>query len=258
MGRRPYRPVHDLMQRMAEARHAGAAGDTLLFVEHEPVITLGRGARAAHVLVPDGARAERGVDLVETGRGGDVTYHGPGQLVCYPILDLKPDRCDVRKYVSDLAKIMIRAVRLYGIGAGLVPGNIGTWVDLASPSAWPEEGAPEEPAKIGAIGVRLSRWITTHGFALNVSTNLEDFQMIVPCGIRAHGVTSLRELTNDAPSLLDLAGACLPIFAETFEARVSSLEDWSDAGIGDLYEGLGAGPHEAPARELPQGPVARA
>lgn len=245
------------MQRLAEARHAGGAGYTVLFVEHEPVITLGRGARAAHVLVPDRARAERGVDLVETGRGGDVTYHGPGQLVCYPVLDLKPDRCDVRKYVSDLAKIMIRAVGLYGVGAGLVPGNIGTWVDLASPGAWPAEGVPEEPAKIGAIGVRLSRWITTHGFALNVSTNLEDFQMIVPCGIRAHGVTSLRELTNDAPSLLDLAGACLPLFAETFEAAVRSLEDWSDAGVDALYEGLGAGLY-APSAEPPEGPIATA
>ena len=146
----------------------------MLLLEHEPVITLGRGAKAEHILVPASARAARGIDFAETGRGGDVTYHGPGQLVVYPILDLKPDRCDVRRYVNDLTEVMVRTVRTFGIGAGRLTGKIGAWVE-ASPAVWPEKlRCATQPRSEPSASV-FSRWITLHGFALNVTTGLSGF-----------------------------------------------------------------------------------
>ena len=160
LGRVPYKPVHELQQELVEARQAGRVADTLLLLEHEPVITLGKGARAEHVLLDAATRAHRGIDLEETGRGGDVTYHAPGQLVAYPIFDLKPDRCDVRRFVGDLAEVMIRVGRKFGVDAGTIRAQIGAWVDLASPGAWPGEDAAVRPAKIGAIGTPRARvWL---------------------------------------------------------------------------------------------------
>jgi lipoyl(octanoyl) transferase len=182
LGRVSYADALELQRSLVEDRRAGRIGDVLLLLEHPHVITLGsrRETARANVLATPARLAELGVEIHETGRGGDVTYHGPGQLVAYPILDLKPDRADVYTYVRNLEEVMIRVSAGLGVEAGRIEGLTGAWVG---------------GSKIGAIGVRISRWITSHGFAYNVNTNLDYFNLIVPCGIRDHGVTSLaREL----------------------------------------------------------------
>ena len=232
LGRVAYGAAHELQERVLRARIAQEIGDTILLLEHEPVITLGRGADASHVLLDEAQRGKRGIALHETGRGGDATYHGPGQLVAYPIFDLRPDRCDVRRYVRDLAEVMIALAGTYGVGAGLMPPDpkyIGVWVDRDEPSRWTplEEGDAVYPhrnvAKIGAIGVRLSRWCTMHGFAFNVSTRLDDFAAIVPCGIKEYGVATLESLGVTVPTVEAAATASLPHFAARFDAEVSLL-----------------------------------
>jgi len=182
LGRIDYQAGLDLQAALVEDRRAGRIGDTLLLLEHPPVITLGVKTRhgAKHIIASDEELARQGVTVHETGRGGDVTYHGPGQLVGYPILDLKPDRCDVHRYVRDLEEVLIVALRDFGIEGGRVKGLSGVWV-----------GPEGKERKIAAIGVRISRWITSHGFALNVATDLRHFQLIVPCGIADRGVTSI-------------------------------------------------------------------
>ena len=179
LGRVPYAEGLDLQGRLVAERQAGRIADTLLLLEHDPVFTLGRNARAEHVLFPEAELRARGFEVFETGRGGDVTYHGPGQVVGYPILDLAPDRCDVHRYVRDLEEVLIRTCLDYGVTAGRVAGMTGAWVG---------------EAKIGAIGVRIARWVTSHGFAFNVGGDLGAFGLIVPCGIRGRGVTSLERL----------------------------------------------------------------
>jgi lipoyl(octanoyl) transferase len=229
LGRRRYAEVHALQERLLDARMRGAVGDTLLLLEHEPVVTLGRGAHAENVLVPKDELARRGIDLHETGRGGDVTYHGPGQLVAYPIFDLHPDRLDVRRYVRDLARVMIALAGDHGVEASFIEGDsklVGVWVDQESPARWPgdprtPEGA-RSPAKIGAIGVKLSRWVTMHGFAFNVATDLDAYRVIVPCGISAYGVTSLATLGMSPPSVEDVARASVAHFERVFEAEAAS------------------------------------
>jgi lipoyl(octanoyl) transferase len=225
LGRVRYAAAHALQERLLDARIRGEIGDELLLLEHEPVVTLGKGAKEENVLVPRADLARRGIDVHETGRGGDVTYHGPGQLVAYPIFDLHPDRLDVRRYVRDLARVMIALAADHGIGASFIEGDsklVGVWVDEASPRAWPGDprspGGAAKPAKIGAIGVRLSRWVTMHGFAFNVTTALDGFQLIVPCGITHYGVTSLAALGIAAPSVEDVARASVVHFARVFEA----------------------------------------
>ena len=177
----PYADALALQRSLVEDRRAGRIPDTLLLVEHPHVLTLGvRGdGGRSHILATPEALAARGVDVHETGRGGDITYHGAGQVVGYPILDLKPDRCDVHRYVRDLEEVLLRTTADYGIGAQRVAGLTGVWVG---------------GDKLAAIGVRIARWITSHGFALNVSTELDYFNLIVPCGIRDRGVTSLSRL----------------------------------------------------------------
>ncbi|MBV9109422.1 MAG: lipoyl(octanoyl) transferase LipB [Gemmatimonadetes bacterium] len=168
-----------LQAELVAQRRAGEIPDTLLLLEHPHVITLGSGAHDENVLVSPEERAERGIELFETGRGGDVTYHGPGQLVGYPILDLKPDRQDLHRYLRDLEEMLIGVLGEFGLAGSRKEGLTGAWVG---------------DRKLAAIGVRVSSgWITSHGFALNVSTDLSFFGAIVPCGIRDHGVGSISE-----------------------------------------------------------------
>jgi lipoyl(octanoyl) transferase len=192
-----------LQRGLVEDRRAGRIPDTLLLLEHPPVITVGvRGdGGRSHILATPDRLAELGIEVHETGRGGDVTYHGPGQIVGYPILDLKPDRCDVHRYVRDVEEVMIRACSDYGIEAGRIPGLTGTWV-----------GAE----KIGAIGIRISRWITSHGFAFNVTPNLDHFGLIVPCGIGDRGVTSLARLTGTNVQIREVEEVLIARFKDVF------------------------------------------
>lgn len=224
LGRRPYASVHDLQQRVVEARLAGRVGDTLLLLEHHPVVTLGRGAKQEHLLLSSNAMRARGIEVVPTLRGGDVTFHGPGQLVGYPIVDLAPDRCDVRRYVRDLLATMMTLAADFGIDAGIIDRYPGIWVDQASPSRWPGEGKASRPAKLGAVGVRITRWTTMHGFAFNARTDLSGFGVIVPCGIREFDVTSLQALCGEAPSPERLAKRAAQVMCERLDARLSCYE----------------------------------
>jgi len=207
LGRLDYAEALVLQQEFVEARRAGAIGDTLLLLEHPPVITLGARTRGAttHIVASESELAREGVAVVETGRGGDVTYHGPGQLVGYPILDLRPDRCDVHRYVRDLESALEHAAGLLGVRAGRVAGLSGVWV-----------GRPDREEKLAAIGVRISRWITSHGFALNVATDLRHFELIVPCGIADRGVTSLERLLARPVSMAEAEKAVVAGMRQTF------------------------------------------
>jgi len=199
----PYADALKLQRELVEERRAGRIPDLLILLQHPRVITLGvkgDGGRT-NVLVSDEQLTEMGVEISETGRGGDVTYHGPGQIVAYPILDLKPDRCDVHRYVRDLEEVMIRVCADYGVSASRISGLTGAWIGNE---------------KVGAIGVRISRWITSHGFAFNVSTILADFQLIVPCGIADHGVTSLEQATGRTLQMSDVEERLIDHFAAVF------------------------------------------
>lgn len=175
----------ELQQDLVERRRAGQVPDQLLLLEHPHVLTVGvkRENGRSHIIAAENRLDTLGVEVHETGRGGDVTYHGPGQIVGYPILDLRPDRCDVHRYVRDIEEVMIRVCADFGIVSERIAGLTGVWV-----------GAE----KVGAIGVRISRWITSHGFAFNVNVDLEYFNLIVPCGIQGRGITSLQKLTGRA------------------------------------------------------------
>ncbi|MDX2054951.1 MAG: lipoyl(octanoyl) transferase LipB [Polyangiaceae bacterium] len=223
LGQRSYAESLLLQEYLHALRREQRIPDTVLFLEHEPVITLGRGAKAEHLLASEAELGERRVALVKTGRGGDVTLHAPGQLVCYPIFDLAPDRQDVRAYVNRLTEVMQGIVATYGISAGNIPGYVGLWVDADSPSVWPGRESALTPKKLGAIGVRISRWVTMHGFALNLSIDLSQFSLIVPCGIREYGVTSLSALTGSAPSAFEAAELAFGLFGRTFRATIGPL-----------------------------------
>src|SRR5216683_7501460 len=178
-----YAEAWELQKRVVAARKAGAIEDVLLFCEHPHVLTLGRSGNRANLLASESVLRQKGVEFFETSRGGDITYHGPGQIVGYPILNLGAIRRDVVWYVRTLEEAMIRATAEFGITAERIPGKTGIWVRAAN---------TEE--KLAAIGVHISRWVTSHGFAYNVSTDLRNFDLIVPCGIADRKATSLEKL----------------------------------------------------------------
>lgn len=199
LGRMGYAEALALQGQLVEGRKAGRIADQLLFVEHPHVITLGRNAKDHHVLASPEVLTRAGIDLRVTNRGGDVTYHGPGQLVGYPILDLKEWQRDVMAYVRGLEESLIGAIAEFGLRGERVEGMTGVWVD---------------GQKVAAIGVHLSRWVTSHGFALNIDTDLDYFRYIVPCGL-TRPVTSLRRL-GCAASRAEVCAVLRQSFARVF------------------------------------------
>ncbi|HXV77385.1 MAG TPA: lipoyl(octanoyl) transferase LipB [Candidatus Polarisedimenticolaceae bacterium] len=194
-----------LQDRLVARRRHDEVPDTLLLLEHEPVITCGRGADMAHLLVDRETLARRGIEVHESGRGGDVTYHGPGQLVGYPVLALAPERRDAHRYLRELEQVLIDAVAELGVTGRRVEGLTGVWVG---------------ERKLAAIGVRLSTgWITSHGFALNVGTDLDGFRAIVPCGLHGRGVTSLAECCGVEPAMPEVAWRVVRSFCRVFGRR---------------------------------------
>ncbi|HEX9622100.1 MAG TPA: lipoyl(octanoyl) transferase LipB [Polyangiaceae bacterium] len=234
LGRRRYEPVHALQLDLFEARREGGMGDTILFVEHDPVVTVGKGAKPEHLLAPRERLRAQGVDVVDVGRGGDVTLHAPGQLVAYPVVDLSPDRRDVRRYVNLLSECMQRLVAAWGVAAGPMPRYVGLWADRSSPARWLGGDLALEPVKLGAIGVRISRWVTMHGFALNLTTDLDLYKFIVPCGIREHAVASVASLTCAEPSVPATARRAFDVLAELMGAEQIGYDDWSAAPLDEV------------------------
>jgi lipoyl(octanoyl) transferase len=190
-----------LQEQAVEQLREGRDSEKLLLLEHPNVFTLGRGADSANILADRRLLDAQAIEVHETGRGGDVTYHGPGQLVGYPIVNLKPDRCDVHRYVRDLEEVLIRTIAEFGITGERIRGLTGVWVG-------------EE--KIAAIGVRIARWITSHGFALNVSPDLSYFGMIVPCGIMGKGITSISRLISEEVDVTSVASVAAGKFGEVY------------------------------------------
>ncbi len=207
LGLVPYAEALELQRGLVEDRKAERIPDTLLLLQHPHVVTIGvKKNGRSHIVATPERLALLGVEVFETGRGGDVTYHGPGQLVGYPIIDLNPDRRDVHVYVRDLEEVMIRVCADCGLVAGRIKGLSGTWI-----------GAE----KVGAIGVRISRWVTSHGFALNVNTDTAFFKLIVPCGIADRGVTSLAAQLPAAPPMSDVEDQVVGHFGVVFDRRPS-------------------------------------
>jgi lipoyl(octanoyl) transferase len=215
----PYREALALQEHLVAERRAGRVPDLLLLLEHPHVITLGTGSHLEHVLAGPEERARRGIELVEAGRGGDVTYHGPGQLVGYPVLDLKPDRKDLHRYLRDVEEALIGALTELGLEAGREPGLTGVWT---------------AGGKVAAIGVRVSSgWITSHGFALNVDPDLSYFGSIVPCGIADREVTSVARELGAPVDPARVRGAVVRAMARVFRrrpVRTDATQSWSSSG----------------------------
>lgn len=216
LGRIEYDRGLELQDRIVARRRRGEVEDQLLLLEHPHVITLGSAARRENVLASPDRLGELGIQLTETGRGGDVTYHGPGQLVGYPILDLRPDRKDVHRYLRDLESVLLRVLESYGLAGERIEGRTGVWCG---------------GAKVAAIGIRVSSgWITSHGFALNVSTDLAYFETIVPCGLDDRSVTSLEALLGERVEMEGVSARTAEVFAEVFERVLRSPEGLPERG----------------------------
>jgi lipoyl(octanoyl) transferase len=200
-------------QQRAVERCGSQGFEELILLEHPNVFTLGTGADASHILPSERELNDLSIEVHQTGRGGDVTYHGPGQLVGYPVINLKPDRCDVHRYVRDLEEVLIRTLRDFDLTGTRVAGLTGVWV---------------RDEKIAAIGVRIARWITSHGFALNVNTDLDYFKMIVPCGITDRGVTSMSRVLGREVGLRAVGISVATRFAEIFGRTIETVgEGWT-------------------------------
>jgi lipoate-protein ligase B len=211
LGLMPYVDALALQRTLVEDRQGDRVPDVLLLVEHPHILTLGvRGdGGRSHIRASADQLAACGVEVHETGRGGDITYHGPGQLIGYPILDLRPDRCDVHRYVRDLEEVLIRSAHEYGIPAQRIRGLTGVWVG---------------DAKLAAIGVRIARWVTSHGFALNVSTDLSFFDLIVPCGIADRSVTSFERLLGRRVATRDVEDRVVSSFCAVFDCQPLTVQ----------------------------------
>jgi len=213
LGRIRYGPACELQRQLVEARKAQAIPDVLLFCEHPPLITMGRSGQARNLRVPHRTLEQMHIELHSSDRGGDVTYHGPGQIVAYPIVDLAGHRRDVRWYVDQLEEVMIRTSLDFGVLTKRVPGQHGVWVP----------GGYTGDEKIGALGVHLSRWVTSHGFAYNVSTDLRYFDLIVPCGIAGKSVTSLERVLGRSVSLNDVRARLASHFSLVFNRHLQPI-----------------------------------
>lgn len=221
LGLVPYGTANELQRTLLNLRKAGSIENTLLLLEHPPVITLGRNARMENVLAPPEFLAQRGVELFEIDRGGDVTFHGPGQLIAYPIFDLRgfDPKVGAVEFVRRLEEVVIRTCSDYAIVAQRIKGLTGVWT----------YALPDKPeAKIAAIGVHISRAVTTHGFALNVSTDLDFFSLIVPCGITNKPVTSIERETGRQLSLEEVATSASRNFGRVFNSQMLWLESLDD------------------------------
>ncbi len=220
-----YAEAYALQKRIVAARKADAIEDVLLLCEHPHVITQGRNGKREHLLASDNVLRQKGVAFYESSRGGDITYHGPGQIVGYPILNLAAIRRDVVWYVRMLEEVMIRASGDFGVVAAREAGKTGVWVatEENSPrSAQRSQSGTETAEKLGAIGVHLSRWVTSHGFAYNVSTDLRFFDLIVPCGIADRKATSLEKLLGHGVDSREVAARLTQRFGEVFGLDVQT------------------------------------
>lgn len=221
LGRLDYAAALALQQQVSGLRQQESIGDVLLLVEHPPVLTLGRNAHRQHVVASDELLARRGISLFETNRGGDVTYHGPGQLVGYPILHLRSftPPLGIVEYLRKLEEVLIRTCADYGVLTQRAPGRAGVWT---------MPGGAIAEKKIAALGVHVARGVTTHGFALNVTTDLKDFELIVPCGIRDRGVTSIEAEADATPSLDQAANSVSRHFGRVFGRQMVWMEALDD------------------------------
>ncbi len=210
LGRVNYRDSWELQKTLSLRRLQNEIPDTLLLLEHPPTLTLGRNADPTNLLWNESTLRQQGIEVVQSDRGGDVTYHGPGQLVGYPILNLQcpPHEPNLHGYFRKLEAVLIQTLASFGVRSGRFEGYTGVWVGM--------ESVPFAPEKIAAMGIRVSRWVTQHGFALNISPNLDHFSGIVPCGIREYGVTSLEKVLGRSIALEDISPEVVRAFGEVF------------------------------------------
>jgi lipoyl(octanoyl) transferase len=208
LGRSEYTSCWDLQRQIVELRTAGRFPDTLVLTEHDHVYTIGRTGNSDHLLAGEEELRQKGIALYHNDRGGDITYHGPGQLVGYPILDLSKYYLDLHRYLRDIEEVIMRTLASYAVTGNRIPGHTGVWVGQE---------------KICAIGIKTTHWITMHGFALNVNTDLSFFERIIPCGIFEKGVTSLQELLGTAVDLREIASRVGREFGTVFGAKVREI-----------------------------------